>query len=108
MLPPFRGHRLASLAGVVPVICLVSFLAAASSKGSAAWSSGPDERECAKVRPSNLDYLVLASFADSPQLLSMAAYHPTHRIPVPGSKPVRSMSAQSPTTGVGGVSQRRP
>jgi hypothetical protein len=105
MLPPFRGHRLARLArlaGVVPAVCLTSFLAAASSKGS---NDGP----CANaVTPSNLDYLVLASFADSPHLLSMAAYHPSHRTPVPVSKPARTVSAASRSTGVDGVSQRHP
>jgi hypothetical protein len=49
----------------------VSCLAAASAGSSAA-------RECpGRAGPSKLDYLVLASIADSPDFLAMAAYRPT-------------------------------
>jgi hypothetical protein len=49
-----------------------SCLGAASAGSSAA-------RECSlRAGPSKLDYLVLASIADSPHLLSMAGYRPTN------------------------------
>ena len=50
----------------------VSCFAAASAGSSAA-------RDCpGPAGPSKLDYLVLASIADSPHLLAMAAYRPTN------------------------------
>jgi hypothetical protein len=46
----------------------------------AAASAGPSAGlECpGHAGPSKLDYLVLASIADSPHLLAMAAYRPTN------------------------------
>jgi hypothetical protein len=53
-------------------VFLTSCLAAASAGTSAAL-------ECPDLAgPSKLDYLVLASIADSPHLLAMAAYRPTN------------------------------
>jgi hypothetical protein len=46
---------------------------AAASAGSSASPDCPGH-----AGPSKLDYLVLASIADSPQLLAMAAYRPTN------------------------------
>lgn len=41
-------------------------------------SAGSTARACPdRAGPSKLDYLVLASIADSPHLLPMAAYRPT-------------------------------
>jgi hypothetical protein len=54
----------------ISMLVFTSCLAAASA-GSAA-------RACPGLAgPSKLDYLVLASIADSPQLLSMAGYRPS-------------------------------
>lgn len=42
-------------------------------------SAGSTARACPeRAGPSKLDYLVLASIADSPHLLPMAAYRPTN------------------------------
>jgi hypothetical protein len=55
----------------LPAVIFASCLAAASAAPS-------DVRACASVNgPSNFDYLVLASIADSPHLLAMAGYHST-------------------------------
>jgi len=55
----------------LPAVIFASFLAAASAAPS-------DVRACASVNgPSNFDYLVLASIADSPHLLAMAGYRST-------------------------------
>jgi hypothetical protein len=44
---------------------------------SAASGQVTDADHCvARARPSSLDYLALASMADSPRLLAMAAYRP--------------------------------
>ena len=52
-----------------PAVILASCLAAASAAASDARTSVNG--------PSNFDYLVLASIADSPHLLAMAGYRPT-------------------------------
>ncbi|MGC1520077.1 MAG: hypothetical protein WA803_00945 [Steroidobacteraceae bacterium] len=42
-------------------------------------SAGSTARACpGRAGPSKLDYLILASIADSPHLLPMAAYRPTN------------------------------
>jgi hypothetical protein len=65
-----RSLKRASLAITFGVF--VSCLAAASAGSSAAL-------DCpGRAGPSKLDYLVLASIADSPHLLAMAAYRPTN------------------------------
>jgi hypothetical protein len=54
-----------------PAVIFASCLAAASAAPA-------DARACASVDgPSNFDYLVLASIADSPHLLAMAGYRST-------------------------------
>jgi hypothetical protein len=54
-----------------PAVIFASCLAATSGVPS-------DARACASVDgPSNFDYLVLASIADSPNLLAMAGYRST-------------------------------
>ena len=57
--------------GFLSALLLTSCLAAASN-GPAAGSPAADVN-----RPSHLDYVMLASLADSPHLLAMAAYRPT-------------------------------
>jgi hypothetical protein len=45
---------------------------------AAASGDAPNSRVCAGVGgPTNFDYLVLASIADSPRFLAMASYRPT-------------------------------
>jgi len=47
---------------------------------SSAWPASANHRPHARVHPrhpSNFDYLVLASMADSPHLLAMASYYRT-------------------------------
>ncbi|MGB6309694.1 MAG: hypothetical protein WBF89_18045 [Steroidobacteraceae bacterium] len=60
-----------------PVSILASCLATASV------DSGP--RGCHGTGPSNFDYLVLASIADSPQGLAMVNYRPASPHGAPGS-----------------------
>jgi|HubBroStandDraft_1064217.scaffolds.fasta_scaffold00041_34 hypothetical protein len=46
---------------------------------AAASAGSPAAHDChGRAGPSKLDYLVLASIADSPDLLAMAAYRPTN------------------------------
>lgn len=55
----------------IPIVVLASSLAAATVNPAGA-------RACAgRQGPSNFDYLVLASIADSPNLLAMAGYRST-------------------------------
>ena len=56
----------------LPTVIFASCLAAASA-------APVDARACCSAAngPSNFDYLVLASLADSPHLLAMAGYHST-------------------------------
>jgi hypothetical protein len=69
---PIRKRSLKQTSLAITLGVFVSCLAAASA-GS---SSGLD---CpGRAGPSKLDYLVLASIADSPHLLAMAAYRPTN------------------------------
>jgi hypothetical protein len=60
----------------LPAVILASCLAAASA-------APLDARACSSAAngPSNFDYLVLASLADSPHLLAMAGYHTTAEQP---------------------------
>jgi len=63
----------------------VSSLASASD-------SPPAHARVHRARPSNFDFLVLASIADSPRVLSMASYRPTvgpRKVPAPPGKPSR-------------------
>jgi hypothetical protein len=65
---PSRIKSLTRIFISLPAVIFVSCLAAASAAPS-------DARACASVNgPSNFDYLVLASIADSPHLLAMAGY----------------------------------
>jgi hypothetical protein len=51
-------------------------------------SAGPQAlTQVHRARPSNFDYLVLASIADSPHILTMASYRPAVR---PSKVPARS------------------
>ncbi len=89
----------------VPAIIFASCLATASADPSSA-------RAFTSVNsPSNFDYLVLASIADSPQLLAMSGYrsageqrsdpklHPadylwaTHRLNMAAQRPVRVLAS---------------
>ena len=55
----------------IPVMVFATCLAAA-------WADPSNPRDCASLNgPSKLDYLVLASIADSPHLAAMAGYRPT-------------------------------
>jgi hypothetical protein len=57
---------------------LVAFPAVIFASWLAVASAVPSARACASADgPSNFDYLVLASIADSPHLLAMAGYRPT-------------------------------
>jgi hypothetical protein len=68
---PSRTKSLTWIFISLPAVIFVSCLAAASAAPSNA-------RACASVNgPSNFDYLVLASIADSPHLLAMAGYRST-------------------------------
>jgi hypothetical protein len=49
-------------------------LAAVMIAGCLAAASAADTGACPTARPSNFDFLVLASIADSPQLPAMAGY----------------------------------
>jgi hypothetical protein len=64
-----------SLKRISLAITLGAFVScfAAASAGSSAALDCPG-----RAGPSKLDYLVLASIADSPHLLAMAAYRPTN------------------------------
>jgi len=53
--------------------------AGAAVLSASCWTVGAGARE--GETPSNLDYLVLASMADSPQFLAMAAYRPIQKNP---------------------------
>jgi hypothetical protein len=65
-----RSLKQRSLA--ITLAVFVGCFAAVSAGSSAA-------RDCpGRAGPSKLDYLVLASIADSPDLLAMAAYRPTN------------------------------
>jgi len=67
-----RKRSLKRLSLAITLGVFVSCLAAASAGSSAGL-------ECpGRSGPSKLDYLVLASIADSPHLLAMAAYRPTN------------------------------
>jgi len=65
--------------GITPLARVLIALPAVIFAGClAAASGGPGLHECAdQSQPSKLDYLVLASIADSPHLLAMASYRPT-------------------------------
>lgn len=68
-----RGHSPARIFLVISAAILASCLAAASDVAA-------NSRACAHLAgPSKLDYLVLASIADSPHLLAMAGYRSTAR-----------------------------
>jgi hypothetical protein len=69
---PLRTKSLTRIfIALFPAVIFASCLAAASATPS-------DARACASVGgPSNFDYLVLASMADSPHLLAMAGYRST-------------------------------
>jgi hypothetical protein len=55
----------------IPVVVFASYLAAA-------WADASNLRGCVGLDgPSNFDYLVLASMADSPNLAAMAGYRST-------------------------------
>lgn len=71
MLRQPRNHPLRRIFPAVAVVVFASCLAAASDNASSSLA-------CANVgSPSKLDYLVLASIADSPHLLAMASYRST-------------------------------
>jgi hypothetical protein len=68
------------------------FVAAAAALFASALSSASgqvaDPAQCVvKTRPSTLDYLALASMADSQRPLAMAAYRPQRLEPPPGDSP---------------------
>jgi len=68
---PSRRRSLTRIFISLPAVIFASCLAAASAVPS-------DVHACASANgPSNFDYLVLASIADSPHLLAMAGYHST-------------------------------
>lgn len=69
-IPLLRQAR-PSVIGSLSAMLLTSCLAAASN-GPAARSPAADVSQ-----PSHLDYMMLASMADSPHLMAMAAYRPT-------------------------------
>jgi hypothetical protein len=65
---PLRTKSLTRIFITFPAVIFASCLAAASA-------APPSARACGAAEgPSNFDYLVLASIADSPQLLAMAGY----------------------------------
>jgi hypothetical protein len=64
-----RKRSLKRISLAITLGVFVSCLAA----GSSAALDCPD-----RTGPSKLDYLVLASFADTPHLLAMSAYRPTN------------------------------
>jgi len=65
---PSRTKSLTRVFIAFPAVIIASCLAAAST-------ALPSEHACAGLGgPSNFDYLVLASIADSPHLLAMAGY----------------------------------
>jgi hypothetical protein len=54
---------------------------------SAASGRAPEQEGCEAKKPSALDYLALASMADSQRPLAMAAYRPQRRkMPLPDSE----------------------
>lgn len=68
-----RKRPLARIFFALPTVVFASCLAAASD-------DVPHLRGCADyAAPTNFDYLVLASFADSPRFLAMAGYRSTAR-----------------------------
>ena len=71
MLPALLRHTWPFMMGFLSATLLTSCLAAASN--------GPATRSPAAgvSQPSYLDYVMLASMADSPHLMAMAAYRPT-------------------------------
>jgi len=71
VLPALLRRTWPSMIGFLSAMVLTSCLAAASS-GSAGRSPAAD-----RSQPSYLDYVMLASMADSPHLMTMAAYRPT-------------------------------
>lgn len=71
---PFRKRSSRRLAAI-PLLIVSSCLAVASAGSSAAHECA-DRSAISTTGPSKLDYLVLASIADSPHLLTMASYHP--------------------------------
>jgi hypothetical protein len=93
-----RQRSLTRIFFALSTVVFASCLAAASD-------DVPHLRACADFTapaPTNFDYLVLASFADSPRFLAMAGYHstarqrtnflpgvePTPQYPPPGAVPV--------------------
>lgn len=63
--------RLARLFIAIPVVVVASCLAEA-------WADSSSSHPCTRLNgPSNFDYLVLASMADSPNLAAMAGYRST-------------------------------
>jgi hypothetical protein len=68
---PLRTKSLTRIFIAFPAVIFAGCLAAASAAPS-------DAHTCASVGgPSNFDYLVLASMADSPHILAMAGYRST-------------------------------
>ena len=67
--PPRKGSL--ARVGLWPVLIWAACLA------SPAAVSNADALRCVAGRPSNLDFMVLASMADSPQLFGLAGYRPT-------------------------------
>ncbi len=79
-----RQRSLTRILFALSTVVFASCLAAASD-------DVPHLRACADfTAPTNFDYLVLASFADSPRFLAMAGYHSTARQRInflPGAEP---------------------
>jgi hypothetical protein len=84
MLRRPQNHPLRWIFPALAVVVFASCLAAASDNSSSSLA-------CANVcSPSKLDYLVLASIADSPHLLALASYRSTaiqHSEPGSGTDP---------------------
>jgi hypothetical protein len=68
---PIWKRSLKRISLAITLGAFVSCFAAASASSAAPHCPG-------RAGPSKLDYLVLASIADSPHLLAMAAYRPTN------------------------------
>jgi len=60
----------------IPAMIFAGSLAAASGAGAATDGPGRANKCQEQGHPSKLDYLVLASIADSPHLMAMASYRP--------------------------------
>ncbi len=69
------------------ILLVLSLAIFASALGKASDNSAESRVESER-RPSKFDYLVLASIADSPQLIPMAGYHGTgNQPPEPAAGP---------------------